>query len=49
MGLQVEDGIATYFNNGYKDGKAKFSVENLASQMIGLKACYFIALYRVDK
>ena len=49
MGLQVKNGIATCFNNGYKDGKAAFSVENLASQMIGLKACYVVALYRVAK
>jgi hypothetical protein len=49
MGLQVKDGVATCFNNGYKDGKAKFSVDNLASQMIGLKACYYIALYKVDE
>jgi hypothetical protein len=29
MELQGKDGIATCFNNGYKDGKAKFSADNL--------------------
>ena len=47
MGLQVKNGFGTWFNIGYDDGSATFSVDNLAKQMIGLKACYVVDLYRV--
>ena len=47
MGLQVRNGVGTCFNNGYANGSASFSVGNLAKQMIGLKACYVVALDRV--
>ena len=44
MGLQVKNGFGTCFNNGYDGGSATFSVDNLARQMIGLKACYVVNL-----
>ena len=48
MGLQVRNGVGICFNNGYVGGSATFNVDNSAKQMIGLKSCYVVDLYRVD-